>query len=273
MSTRLPQANPNRSATVIDILDSKVGSRGKPQREKSRRYDYWFETHQPLACLAFALPLLLWYDVSMILQADVIRSGIDRLLQHILWPLGDAGLIVLPLATIGIFLFLHHRHSNSGSFQLQTIFWMFVESLALATILFFACDAMMLYFNGQEPRPLTGLVTAFTDADQYRRVLTCIGASIHEELLFRMLLFAPLAFWIKQKTGQQKLALIAAAVVVSLVFAVAHCDIFNPEGYPFQLSTFLFRFLASVFLCFLFRFRGIAVAIGVHAVFDILAVS
>jgi len=268
MSTRLPQSNANHAALVIDVLDSKASPKEKP-----RRYDYWLETHQPLVCLAFVLPLILWYDVSMILHADVIRSGVDRLLQQLLWPLGDAGLIVLPLAMIGVLLLMHHRQQDSRSFHLQTIFWMLIESLALATILFLACDALMLYLSDQHPRPLGGLARAFTDPDQYRRVLTCIGAGIHEELLFRLLMFAPLAFWIKQKTGQQSLALIAAAVVVSLVFAVAHCDIFNPEGNPFQLSTFLFRFLASIFLCFLFRFRGIAVAIGVHAVFDVLAVS
>lgn len=268
MSTRIHPAETEKAASVIEVLDAKV--RPKP---KARRYDYWLETHRPLACLAFIAPFLLWYEVSMILHPDTVRSGIDRLVQHFLWPLGDVSFALLPLATIGSILFLHHRQKDQESFQLQTIFWMAFESLALAFILFLACDAMMLYWDNQRPQPLAGLGTAFSDPKQYGRVMTCLGAGIHEELVFRLFLFAPFLFWLNQKLPSESMALVLAAGLVSLIFATAHCDVFNPEGFPFQLSTFLFRFLASVFLCMLFRFRGIGIAIGVHAIFDILAIS
>ena len=270
MSTRLPRANSNPAVSVIDILDAKAVSKTKA---KVRRYDYWIETHRPLVCLLFMLPLLLWYEISMDLYPEAIRSGIDRLLQTLLWPLGDAGLAVLPLATLGAMLYLHHRQGDKVRVEPKTIASMFVESVALGGILFLTCDALMLYLSDQQPRPLAGLATVFTDPTQYGRVLTCVGAGIHEELLFRLLMFAPLMLWIRKKSQSEKLALIVAAVTVSLLFAIAHCDVLNPEGTPFRPSTFLFRFLASVFLCFLFRFRGIGIAIGVHVVFNILAIS
>ena len=270
MSTRLPRANSSPAASVIDILDAKTLPKTKA---KARRYDYWLETHRPLVCLLFMLPLLLWYEVSMDLYPEAIRSGIDRLVQTLLWPLGDAGLAVLPLATLGAMLYLHHKRQDVFCIEPKTIALMAIESVALAGILFLTCDALMLYLSDQQPRPLAGLATVFTDSTQYGRVLTCVGAGIHEELLFRLLMFAPLMLWIRKISNSDKFALLAAAIIVSLVFAIAHCDVLNPEGTPFRPSTFLFRFLASVFLCCLFRFRGIGIAIGVHVVFNILAIS
>ena len=269
MSARI-QPIEEQATSVIEVLDAKTKPKAKP---RTLRYDYWLETHKPLACLAFVVPLLLWYEVGMVLNPDFIRSGIDRLVQMLFAPLGEASLAVLPLFSIGVFLFLHHRQENAGTFRVQTVFRMAVESIVLATILFLACDALLLYFDNQHPQPLAGLATAFSDSKQYGRILTCVGAGIHEEILFRLLLFAPLLYGLCKVIQKESIAVVIAATIVSLIFATAHCDIFNPEGFPFQLSTFLFRFSASVFLCVLFRFRGIAIAIGVHAVFDILAIS
>ncbi len=272
MSTRIHPKTENgvakQASSIVDILDSKI----RP-KAKTRRYDYWFETHRPLACLTFLLPLLLCYEVSAILHPNAVRSGIDQLVQFLLGPLGDVSFIVLPFATVGSLLYLHHRKGHAEPFRMRTIIWMACESLALAFILFLACDALMLYWDNQRPEPLAGLASTFSDPQQFGRVMTCIGAGIHEEFVFRLLFFAPLLVWLNTKTDLKLIPLLFAAAVVSLVFAVAHCDIVNPEGSPFQLSTFLFRFFASVFLCLLFRFRGIAIAIGVHAIFDILAIS
>ena len=259
MSARLPRANSSQSTSVIDVLDAKV----RP-KAISRRYDYWIETHRPLVCLVFTLPLLLWYEIGMVLHPDAIRSGIDRLLQTLLSPVGDTSLVVLPLVTIGAMLFLHHRRRDDAGLHLnpKTFVAMVAESLGLAVILFITCDALMLYLSDQQPKPLSGLATVFSDTEQYARVLTCVGAGIHEELLFRLLMFAPLMHWIRRGTDRERLALVIASVVVSLVFALGHCDLLNPEGTPFEASSFLFRFLASVFLCFLFRFRGIGIALS-----------
>lgn len=269
MSTRLQQTKPKKPTSVLEVLESK----SRPAKTRPVRYDYWLETHQPLVCLAFVLPLLIWYDASMILNPDTIRSGVDRLVQAILAPIGQMRIGVMPLLCAGSLLFLHHQQQQTRPFQLRAVFWIAVESIVLATILYLACDAMLLYFNGQRPQPLVGLATLFSDSQQYGKLLTCIGAGIHEEFVFRLLLFSLLYRWLSHSSDSKTIALIVTSIVVSVLFAVAHCDAVNPEGYPFEMSTFLFRFLASIFLCVLFRFRGIAVATGVHAVFDILAIS
>jgi len=269
MSLQLQQPKPKKPGSVIEVLESK----SKPAKTKTARYDYWLETHHPLVCLAFVLPLLVWYDVSMVLNLEAVRSGIDRLIQSLLSPFGQASIGVMPVLCVGSLLFLHHQQKRPPKFHLRTVFWIGVESIALATILFIACDAMLLYLNGQRPQPLAGLTTLFSDSQQYGKLLTCIGAGIHEEIVFRLLIFGSLYHWLSHSSCKQNVALIVTSVLVSILFATVHCDVINPEGYPFEMSTFLFRFLASIFLCVLFRFRGIAIAIGVHAVFDILAIS
>ena len=269
MSSSFPQSKPKKPVSVVDVLDSKR----TPAKTKPRRYDYTLETRKPLVCLAFILPLIAWYEVSMVLHPEAIRSGIDRLLQVLLSPLGPASIGILPLICVGVLLFWHHRLAQPGHFQVRTVFWMAFESIALASILFVACDAFMLYVDDQRPKPLAGLLQLFSNSQQYEKMLTCLGTGIHEEIVFRLLLFAPLLHGLKRVIEDEAVAIFIAASVVSLLFATAHCDIVNPEGLPFQLSTFIFRFLASIFLCVLFRFRGIAIAIGVHAVFDILAIS
>lgn len=269
MSIRLQQPKPKKPGSVIEVLDSKT----RPAKSKPVRYDYWLQTRQPLVCLAFVLPLLIWYDVSMVLNTDAIRSGIDRFFQGIFAPLGRASIGVMPILCVGSLLFLHHREKNHGAFHLRTVLWMTVESIALATILFVACDAMLLYFNDQRPQPLAGLATLLSDPQQYGKLLTCVGAGIHEEIVFRLLIFGSLYHFLSHASEKQNVALVVTAILVSILFAAVHCDVFNPEGSPFEASTFLFRFLASIFFCVLFRFRGIAIAIGVHAAFDILAIS
>lgn len=267
MSTQLQESKPRKPGSVLEVLDSKTLS-----ANSNVRYDYWRESQKPLICIVFLLPLLAWYELGMILHPEAFRSGIDRLLHHFVGAVCP-GTGLLSVLCIGILLFVHHRQKHPGQFRIQTVAWMLIESVALATILFLASDALMLYFDNQRPKPLSGLTTLFSDPQQYGRMLSCLGAGIHEEIVFRLLMFAPLCYWLSRRLQNSSLALVIAAIFVSTLFSIAHIDMINPEGTPFQISTFLFRFLASVILCFLFRFRGIAVAIGVHAVFDILAIS
>lgn len=246
----------------------------EPRRSATeRKYDYFRQARNPLACLAFIAPLLVWYEAGIALTPVATRSAVDRLIQMLAGPLGTASTIVLPLMMIGALVFLHHRQTDLSPIRLKTILGMIVESMLLAIILFVACDALMLYIDDQRPQPLAGLAHLFVDSKQYSRMITCLGTGIHEELTFRLLLFAPLLVGFRKVFKDESIAFLIAVALTSFLFAIIHCDAVNPEGFPFKFSTFLFRFLASAFLCVLFRFRGIAIAIGVHTLFDILAVS
>ena len=269
MSSSFQNPDQQQPRSVADILNAKV----KQPKNSSRRYDYAREAQHPLACLVFVLPLVAFYEASIMLRPEITRSAIDRILQPWLEPLGSASLVVLPFLLVGALAFLYVRQLEQHRFRPQTLIWIFLESILLACILFVACDALMLYMDNQRPQPLAGLVHVFTDGEQYNRFITSLGSGIHEELVFRLLLFASSLWCLKETMQDERIAMVVATVLVSFLFAIAHCDIVNAEGLPFKVSTFAFRFFASSMLCILFRYRGFAVAVGVHAIFDILAIS
>jgi len=99
-----------------------------------------------------------------------------------------------------------------------------------------------------------------------------VGAGIYEELLFRLILLTllhiafvdviPLPAW--AGTG---VAVLASAVA----FAQVHFD--PVAAAPFQLGRWLFFVLAGVYLGYVFLFRGFGLAVGAHAMYDVMVVG
>ena len=63
-------------------------------------------------------------------------------------------------------------------------------------------------------------------------------------------------------------AVLLAALVSSILFAAAHHV--GAQGEAFYFSVFLFRLLAGGLFAAIFLYRGFGVAIGAHAVYDVL---
>jgi hypothetical protein len=63
------------------------------------------------------------------------------------------------------------------------------------------------------------------------------------------------------------LSLASAFVLSSLLFSAAHH--IPPYGDPLELGVFTFRFLAGMIFASLFWFRGFAVAVYTHALYDL----
>jgi membrane protease YdiL (CAAX protease family) len=100
------------------------------------------------------------------------------------------------------------------------------------------------------------------------QIVTYVGAGIYEEVVFRLVLFALLDF-IGRWTGlPAKLAFVLAALASAGLFSAAHHV--GPFGEAFDSYIFLFRMLAGVYFAVLFRLRGFGIAVGTHALYDIL---
>jgi membrane protease YdiL (CAAX protease family) len=99
-------------------------------------------------------------------------------------------------------------------------------------------------------------------------VITFLGAGIYEEVLFRLLLFTGLVWLGQHLKIPQLIAVPVAAVGSGLLFSAAHhiC----PYGEKFDGYVFLFRALAGVYFALLFKTRGFGVAVGAHAIYDVL---
>ena len=95
------------------------------------------------------------------------------------------------------------------------------------------------------------------------------GAGFHEELVFRVGLFGGGAWLLHRFASLSNVkAAWIAAVVSSIAFSAIHY--LGPLGDSFQLVSFVFRMLAGLYLVAVYRFRGFAVAVYTHAIYDLL---
>ena len=100
------------------------------------------------------------------------------------------------------------------------------------------------------------------------QILCYLGAGIYEELLFRLVLLnlaIGLLAWLRAGVD---VSVTGGILLTSLLFSAAHYV--GPSGDSFLWSTFHFRFLAGALFAVLFRYRGFGIAVGTHALYDVL---
>lgn len=231
---------------------------------------YWVESRRPLSSLVFILPLLLAYEVGLlVLGHHAVRNGADAMLRHALDGIGFGQYYLLPLLTVSILLGWHHTTRQSWRLSRGVLSGMLAESALMAL-----CLRLVLQLQGalfqQILAPTMQVSGGFSErlSDTVAQGVGFLGAGIYEELLFRLIL-VPSALAAFVAVGVPKRASLAAAIVVtSLIFSAAHYV--GPYGDALQWFSFLFRFLAGVFFAVLFVYRGFGVAAGAHAGYDIL---
>lgn len=266
-------AEARRAETIGALLDAKTS----PQKRFKSRSMYFFETRCPLTCLLFLLPLILWYEFGKLLLPAAVggpRPAPSIVESWLIAVAGETGLVLavlIPILAVSILLFMHHQKDESFAISLATFAGMFAEIVGLSVVLFLVGDVILLFAESQQPQPLSHLVDLFLTPKWHAVLLESLGAALHEEFLFRLLLFGGASLWLTRVIRDELVSVTVSAVVVSLLFAVAHCQFTGGEAVDFRASVFLLRFLASLALCLLFRYRGFAIAVGVHVGFNILA--
>jgi membrane protease YdiL (CAAX protease family) len=98
-------------------------------------------------------------------------------------------------------------------------------------------------------------------------IMSCIGAGIFEELLFRLLMVGGTLFVLRVALKEESPgAMIAVVLIAAAIFSGAHV-LDHPEQFVWDL--FFFRAAAGIYLGFVFFYRGFGVATGVHIVFNL----
>jgi len=221
---------------------------------------YWVESRRPLAALVFIAPLLLVYELGVSLLG--VQAGADVFMRRVLNLLGFGQHLLLPLLTIAILIAWHYLSREPWHLSGNTITTMAVESLLLGILLgliLFVYRRVFCDLGQPLAASLFGKVGA---------VVGYLGAGIYEELLFRLILLSPAA-WLLWRIGLgREIGFWTAALLVGLLFAVAHH--LGDAGEKFQPGVFIFRMLAGIYFATLFRFRGFGIAAGSHAAYDIL---
>jgi membrane protease YdiL (CAAX protease family) len=269
------------------VAETKPKSRKKKQEDSS----YWASTHRPLQCLMFLLPLVVLYEVGVILYATEFVPGQGRLPIHIVartmlveffsrLNLQIPGLYLPGLILIIVLFTWHIARKDPWRIEPKLYGWMFIESAGLALPIFtihLAVFYMVMAFQEQiDPAQLSLLAgTASDDQTGWQRgMVWSVGAGIYEELLFRLIGVSLLYFlFIKIIEMTNLVGTILAIGICAILFAFYHF----PSREPFSLQTFLIFIVVGVagmgLLYLLFvkligmqNSAGTALAIGICAI-------
>jgi membrane protease YdiL (CAAX protease family) len=231
---------------------------------------YWNATRRPLVSLLFVLPLLVVYEAGVWSFPEAARNGADVWMRGWLGALGLSGALVLPAVIVGVLLAWHHTLRQPWRVPRGVLPGMAVESLLMGLVLrglaqLFAPAFTLFAVPGDKER----LNAAAAPAGRlFEHLIEYVGAGIYEETLFRLLLLPALIAMFAYALPRPR-AVLAAVVASSLLFAAAHHV--GVLGDPLRLSVFLFRFSAGALFAAIFLYRGFGIAIGAHAVYDIIA--
>lgn len=232
---------------------------------------YLRATQHPWPCLMFMLPLLTAYETGVYLlggmQSQALRNGADAWLRWVLDVYGIQPFVAAPLIIVAVFfVWSVKRVGDRPDHTWSTVAGMWLESVL------FAFGLWAIGYNFEPILRATGITLATTEitikTDVLRQIITFVGAGIYEEVVFRLFLITGVAALLKCAAVPNWAALLLAGVSSALLFAAAHH--IGPYGEPMDPYRFVYRTIAGIYFALLFWFRGFGIAVGTHALYDVL---
>lgn len=211
-----------------------------------------------------ALGMLVLYEVFLVWEPDapvMFRNAPEAWMRTLLHSFGlshhyisffwiTLGLIAIPLfwrqgvvVSKRIVLFI----------ALEALFWGISAGVVIQLIM----NSLLL---------AAGRLTGHLTSD----IALAMGAGLFEELFFRVGLTSILILGFRGLFASKILATLAAVLVASVLFSLAHYT--GNAGDAFTLYSFVFRFFAGLWFTSLYAWRGFAVTALSHAFYDILII-
>lgn len=244
---------------------------------------YWQATKHPWSCVLFVLPLLAVYELGVRCIApgapEECRNGADAWLRAALAAGGVSPIYGAPAVLVLVLLAwaLWRRHDRPAD-QAGVWIGMVAESAAYALVLLVLSQGLWHILQiadrvlcSHAPRPAVLSWHGFGSSapePALEAIVGFLGAGIYEETLFRLLLFSGLLAVFTVADLPATWSFWLAAVASALLFAGAHH--LGPYGEPFNGAYFTFRTAAGMYFAGLFRLRGFGIAVGAHALYDVL---
>lgn len=215
--------------------------------------------------LLFVLPLIVIFEVGSALYLSEIDRTVAafRIIAQAYRALGAYGMH-LPAFALVCILLLQHVFSKA-SWRVRPIVpaAMVVEAAVWTAPLTIA--ALLL---APGPAAATDGTASLEDWSWQARLTIAVGAGLYEELLFRVALIALVHFLAKDVLGLKETASMLIALVISSTAFVAYHDI---GGGAEGVEQTIFLALAGLYFGSLYLSRGFGIAVGVHALYDVLA--
>lgn len=236
----------------------------RPVRERLR--SWWRNPVDLWQSVALLLPLWVLYEVGVALQMQCSEgacrwrsNGVDLLTRSLVTVTGGSPVALLGLTllvAVGLLaatVFARRR----GELRLRSFLPVLAESALYASVL----GPVGNYVTRR------ALLGAGEGGHWFLDVCTSCGAGLHEELVFRLALFAGGSHLLRRAGLSAWRAGLLAAAVSSLLFSAVHHV--GALGDPFTAHVFAYRVVLGLCLAGVYRARGLAIAAWTHALYDI----
>ncbi|MDA1007429.1 MAG: CPBP family intramembrane metalloprotease [Planctomycetota bacterium] len=255
-------------------------ARATTERSLAKSGDsYWELSLEPIQILALVAPICIAYELSLALflrndAGGVITNRAHEGILRVFSALGvdgtQVGLPALSIPAVGVVLVLvlwQVIARKPWTIRMPVVAGMALESFLAAIPLYVAGMAIGL--------AMAASVHASESANSVPligRIGIALGAGLYEELLFRLALVSLLHALLKDACGlKDALSTWGAVVIAAIAFTIYH-PLAGVNG-AIDGRRMLFLFIAGLWFGALFVTRGFGIAVGAHAVYDILAVA
>ena len=222
---------------------------------------YLNEGSGPWADLALTLPIFVLYHLLVVFldvrnAADLVTRELVQLSNNSLPAYGGLTLVIGSVF-VGVLVVAGREHE----LRWQRFVWIALEGVVYATMMRFAAAYVVgrLHLGG-------GL------SDRFAGLVMSLGAGFYEEIAFRVLLFGVglkvmQLLFVAPHPFKRTLVALGWAVFSAAVFSGWHY--IGPMGDPFEMRSFVFRWVCGLVFTAIYAFRGFAPVVWTHALYDI----
>jgi hypothetical protein len=210
------------------------------------------------ASLLAIFPLFLLYEIGVVFTP--VMNGVDFVSRNLFALVGynrSQYLLIhgaLALAFLAVLWAVRRARTLPRGRFLPMLLESAIYALTIGSFIMFVMQRLL----GFDPRLAMGPLESF---------VMSIGAGVHEELVFRLGVFAGGAALLRLLGMGQRSALVVAALVSSVAFSAVHH--LGPHGDPFSLDVFVYRARAGLLFASIFYWRSLAHAVYTHALYDV----
>jgi len=254
-------------------------AKGKQSANKDRPAEltYWHETRQPIYSLAFVLPMVLVYEVGIVLvngpiaatrgygvriSSDVLLRGV---MEELFSRLGLGGIVMSGMLVVLVLVVWQLASRRPWKLQPWMLGAMLGESVVLALAY---CLVVKVFIDPLVVMTIENDQFPFLQSPLFKEVVVFFGAGVYEEFVFRLILIGLVALIVRGMTGASwKVGTFVGIVLAALAFSAVHYV--GLVGQDFTWLSFVGRTGAGLFFGTVYYYRGFAVAAGTHALFDV----
>ncbi len=227
--------------------------------------DYLTRTRSLPKSFLFILPLLVFYEIGVLLYSSEIKNTADVIVKKPFGIFGDNAALVFNSLIIIIAFYSIFYIEKKNRFSCRIFIPMFIESLAYA----FSLGYVILFFvHGYLPFDITNSYVQ----NVIKGIIISLGAGVYEEILFRLLLLSAIYFvFVKLLRINAIIGSLFSILMCACIFSLMHYV--GAAGDTFTMSSFLFRLAAGIVLSAIFVFRGLGIAVYTHTIYDVLVIQ